>query len=464
MQRHDEDSDLPSQRVAFSWAGFIIAICALIAAGGAFGVAASNASPSESSGTASSSGPAQIVKVTLADISMTPKMTTVKAGSPVKFEVTNTGQTTHDFWLTTGEHTDMLPAGKSATLTVDSVKDGEQAYCNVPGHRAAGMQMMIHVEGASGAAAAAPAASADTAAPTLDFSAKAPDGFVARDPNAPIADGQTNHAITLDAVEKDIAVAPGVTQHAWTFNGTVPGPILRGKVGDVFTVTLRNKGTMSHSIDFHASQVAWSDEMRSIKPGEQLVYRFQATKSGIFMYHCGTAPALHHIGNGMFGAVIIDPPSLPKVDKEFVFIQSELYLGAQGKEADLQKMLDDKWDAVVFNGYVNQYRDRPIQVQPHERIRVWVLDAGPSENSSFHVVGTIFDTVYKEGTYLLRPGPEQGGAQALDLQPAQGGFVEFSLAETGYYPLVTHKFSNASKGAMGLFRAGDAQMPAGAGH
>lgn len=112
-----------------------------------------------------------------------------------------------------------------------------------------------------------------------------------------------------------------------------------------------------------------------------------------------------------------------------------------------------QWDAVVFNGYVNQYLHKPIRVEPNERVRVWVLDGGPSENSSFHIVGTIFDTVYKEGSYTLKPGP--GGSQTLDLQPAQGGFVEFTLKDAGLYPIVTHKFANAGKGALGLFQAGE---------
>ncbi len=122
-------------------------------------------------------------------------------------------------------------------------------------------------------------------------------------------------------------------------------------------------------------------------------------------------------------------------------------------------------DAGVFNGFANQYRARPIRVEPFQRIRVWVLDAGPSENSSFHVVGTIFDTVFKEGAYTLRPGAERGGAQALDLQPAQGGFVELSFDEPGLYPIVTHKFSNVGRGALGLFQAGEiAGEEGGAGH
>jgi nitrite reductase (NO-forming) len=157
----------------------------------------------------------------------------------------------------------------------------------------------------------------------------------------------------------------------------------------------------------------------------------------------------------------VDPPNLPPVDREYVFVQSELYVGAEGAPGDLAKMQDEAFDAVVFNGYVNQYLHRPIRVEPGERIRTWVLDAGPSENSAFHIVGTIFDTAYKEGEYLLQPGFGRGGSQVLDLQPAQGGFVEFTFDEPGLYPIVTHKFANVAKGALGLFQAGDVKATGG---
>jgi nitrite reductase (NO-forming) len=157
----------------------------------------------------------------------------------------------------------------------------------------------------------------------------------------------------------------------------------------------------------------------------------------------------------MFGAVVIDPPGLAPVAKEFMIVQSELYLGPQGQPGDLQKMMDVKPDAVVFNGYTNQYKYSPIKVNPGERVRIWVLDAGPNENSSFHIVGTIFDTVFKEGHYTLQPDATHGGSQALDLQPAQGGFVELTFAQPGLYPMVTHKFANVGKGALGIFQAGD---------
>ncbi|HEX6424665.1 MAG TPA: multicopper oxidase domain-containing protein, partial [Acidimicrobiales bacterium] len=205
----------------------------------------------------------------------------------------------------------------------------------------------------------------------------------------------------------------------------------------------------------------WNDEMRTIEPGESLVYQFEAKHAGVFMYHCGTAPALHHIGNGMFGAIVIDPPDLPEVDREYVLVQSELYLGPDGEPGDLTKMQDEQHDAVVFNGYVNQYQHAPIRVETGERVRVWLLDAGPSENSAFHIVGTIFDTVFKEGAYQLSPDDGRGGAQVLDLQPAQGGFVEFTFDEDGLYPIVTHKFANVGKGALGLFQAGEVEAPGG---
>ena len=192
-------------------------------------------------------------------------------------------------------------------------------------------------------------------------------------------------------------MAPGVKQQAWSFDGKVPGTALRGKVGDLFTITLVNepRNKLGHSIDFHASKVAWNDEMRTINPGERLVYQFKAKHAGIYLYHA------------------------------------------------------------------TQYKFRPIRVAPRQRVRVWVLDAGPSENSAFHIVGTIFDTTYKEGEYLLQPGFGRGGSQVLDLQPAQGGFVEFSFDEPGLYPIVTHKFANVAKGALGLFQAGDVKATGG---
>jgi len=299
----------------------------------------------------------------------------------------------------------------------------------------------------------------------IDFAAEPGEDFEARDPRLPAAPAETEHTIELRATELPGEVAPGVPQQLWTFEDLVPAPFYRGKLGDRFVFTLKNEGTLDHSVDFHASKVRWDGPMRSIAPGESLEYAFEAKHAGIFMFHCGTPPVLHHIGAGMHGAVVIDPPDLAPVDHEFIMIQSEIYTGPAGEVADYSKMQRSAWDAVVFNGYVNQYKFRPIRVEANERIRVWVLNNGPSENSSFHVIGTIADTVYKEGAYRLRPDESRGGSQALDLQPAQGGFIEFTFDEEGFYPFVTHKFATAEIGALGLFQAGDVELPAGgAGH
>jgi nitrite reductase (NO-forming) len=406
------------------------------------------------------------VKIELGDLYVKPNKIEVPAGSEIIAEITNVGAMAHDLKLQGTKGSDLVQPGGKATASLGVASETTQAWCTVPGHKEAGMVLDIVVTGGSGATGggstdggAAPAATGAK----IDFAAKPAADFTPFDPNLAPAPGGTEHKLTMRATEKVMEVAPGVTQELWTFNDQFPGPTLRGKVGDIFTITLVNEGKMGHSIDFHASKVAWNDEMRTIQPGESLVYQYQAKFAGAFMYHCGTAPALHHIGNGMFGAIIIDPPQLAPVDHEFVMVQSELYLGPEGKPGDLTKMQDEAFDAVVFNGYVNQYQHHPIRVEPGQRIRVWLVDAGPSENSAFHIVGTVFDTVYKEGSYLLQPDDRKGGSQVLDLQPAQGGFVEFSFDEPGLYLMVTHKFANVGKGALGVFQAGDVEATA-AGH
>jgi nitrite reductase (NO-forming) len=445
------------ESIAFSWAAFFVAAISLIVAIAAMGLTFANAGDDNSSEQVNFSGAPLEVDVVLSDMRIEPAELEVQRGQPLELTVTNEGAVAHDFWLPDGQHTPTLAPGETVRLDADGLESGGTGYCSLPGHRDAGMHMKVRIAGAT------PDTTVTTVPPTstLDFSATADEAFEAYDPSVPVAADAAEHRVTLHMTEQNIEVAPGVTQQLWTFGGTVPGTPLRGKVGDRFVVTIVNDGSIDHSIDFHASKVAWNDEMRSIKPGESLEYAFTAKHAGVFMYHCGTPPALHHIGNGMFGALIIDPPDLSPVDHEYLLVQSELYLGAEGEVGDLAKMQRDQWDAVVFNSYVNQYRDRPIRVEPDERVRVWVLDAGPSENSAFHVVGTIFDTVWKEGSYLLQPDATLGGSQVLDLQPAQGGFVEFTFDEAGLYPIVTHKFSNVARGALGLFQAGEVDATGG---
>ncbi len=248
----------------------------------------------------------------------------------------------------------------------------------------------------------------------------------------------------------------------WTFGDTVPGPVIRTRVGDTVRVHLINspENELSHSIDFHASQVAWNDEMRSIAPGEELIYEFTTDYAGVWMYHCGTDPVIHHIANGMFGMVITEPAEgLPPIDDEFFIIQHEWYLGEQGEPSSMAKMnvAAPAPDLVMFNGVAFQYLDNPIEIETGEEIRLFVLNVGPSIDSSFHIVGTIFDSVIKEGVFLTRGNEGNWGSQAVDLAPAQGAIIELKAAEDGLYPMVTHAFNFPGRGALGLFQAGDGE-------
>jgi nitrite reductase (NO-forming) len=302
--------------------------------------------------------------------------------------------------------------------------------------------------------AATPAPTADTGAAMPGMSAEpaAPDATAEPDPNAPpyelfdpvapaVLPG-TVHDVDFPIIEKDLTVAKGYVVHTWTFGGSVPGPTIRVHLGDTVNVHLTNQTPMSHSIDFHASQTAMNHQMVEIKPGETFTYTFHADYAGVWMYHCGTAPTLFHIANGMFGMVIVE---------------SEWYLGGQGQTIDYGKANEvaASPDFVVFNGVANQYKDNPIPVKTKGRVRLFVLDVGPNLDSSFHVVGTIFDTVEKEGIQLKRGNADGWGSQAVDLSPAQAAIIEFSPQEDGVYAFVTHAFNLVGHGAVGLFQAGD---------
>jgi len=317
------------------------------------------------------------------------------------------------------------------------------------------------------AAASASAAPVDTPTGQSTVVEKDPNAapYELRDPSAPpLLEGDL-HDIDLYAVEAPMTVADGFVQMTYSFSSEegvpmVPGPVIRVKVGDTVRIHLHNPATntMPHSIDFHASMVAWNDEMADILPGEEKLYEFTASYAGVWMYHCGTAGVLSQLMHGMYGMVIVEPrEGLDPVDHEFFVVQSEWYLGPQGQIGDLKKASATvaNPDFVVFNGVANQYKDNPIQVPTGERVRVFVIDDGPSLDSSFHIVGTIFDQVIKEGVHLLRGNEGSWASQAVDLSPAQGAIVEFSFAEDGLYPMVTHAFNLPGHGAVGLFQAGD---------
>ncbi|MDQ0958173.1 nitrite reductase (NO-forming) [Streptomyces sp. B4I13] len=405
------------------------------------------------SGTADAgAGTTRTVAVTLADMRIRPARVEVAAGTDLRLTVTNTDAQRHDLKVEDGPSTPMLAKGHTRVLDLGQVTEDREAWCTLPGHKAAGMTMDIVVKDGTATVSSGHEGHTSAAADSggLDLSADFSSGWQPRTADLTPAPGGTVHKVELHAAHTTVEVAPGVKQQMWTFGGSAPGPTLHGKVGDVFEVTLVNDDpSMGHGIDFHAGSLAPDRPMRTIQPGQRLVYRFRAEKAGAWLYHCSTAPMLQHMGNGMYGAVIIDPPGLAKVDHEYVLVSSELYLGTPGSTAQVTKMRQNTPDAWAFNGIANQYTQRPLNVKAGERARFWVIAAGPSDGIAFHLVGTVFDTVYKEGAYLLKTD-QVGGAQVLDLATAQGGFVETTFPEAGHYAFVDHDMRHAEAGAHGM--------------
>lgn len=387
------------------------------------------------------------VTVGLNEFTITPSTITVTSGTDLVLTVRNTGHMTHDLQLDGRHGTRMLAPGQQQTVDFGVITHDVQAWCTVPGHREAGMTLAIH---ASTTANSPSAGQPSQVMPGMDMTDTPAPTWRPYDPTLQPAPGGTEHDVTLRVEQTTIEVAPGVRQEVWTYNGTVPGPILHGRVGDMFTVHVINDGDMPHSIDFHASRIDPDTAMRAIPPGGELTYQFRAEHAGIWLYHCETAPMIEHVAMGMYGAVVIDPPTLDPVATSDVLVQSEFYLGPSGGIPTMSQLLAADPNLVVFNGYADQYRYAPIHVHIGQRIRLWVLDAGPNEPSAFHVVGAQFDTVFKEGSYQLQPGnAADGAAQELDLQPGEGGFVEFTLDQPGTYTITTHRLADAQRGAMG---------------
>ena len=265
---------------------------------------------------------------------------------------------------------------------------------------------------------------------------------------APV-DPNPNKTLVIEAKEATIEVAAGVKMDAWSFDGVVPGKVVHVRQGDNIDFTLRNASKMGHSIDFHAAQTPWNINYKTIAPGDELKYKWKANYPGVFMYHCGTGPVLQHISNGMYGAVVVDPAEAFEPAKEYVLVQSEFYLtkAASGNwEGDMARMQAVQPDFVVFNGAANQYQQETLPAAPGERIRLHVMNAGPTLFSAFHVIGAIFDKVYADGN----PANVMRGIQTHTIPPGGGATFELTIPEAGKYPFVTHSFAYTGLGAVGL--------------
>jgi nitrite reductase (NO-forming) len=267
----------------------------------------------------------------------------------------------------------------------------------------------------------------------------------------PVSPSGATVELKLVTEEKLISISPTVAYHAWTFNGTVPGPILRVRQGQTVRFTLINSSNMPHSIDFHAAQTPWNVNYQPVAPGKSFSFTWKANYPGIFMYHCGTPPAMVHMANGMYGAIIVDPAAGWDAAQEYVLVQSEFYAqqDADGTYSlNGTSMMNAMPNFVTFNGYVNQYKDSPLTAKPGQKIRLFIVNAGPSLFSAFHVIGGIFSDVYVDGN----PANHLQGDQTVTVPPGGGAVVELTIPDAGLYPFLTHSFSGADMGAIGVLK------------
>ena len=353
--------------------------------------------------------------------------------------------------------------GKSITVTFTVDKGGSFAYyCNLPGHRQAGMEGKFEVEGSSVASA-----------PTMDMSASsspnaassapaspATGADISRDPSdlpGPIGDrGPTNVRIDLEAKEVIGQLADGTTFTYWTFNGKVPGPFFRVRVGDTVEVHLKNApdSTMTHSVDFHAvTGPGGGAVFTSTAPGEETTFTFKALIPGLFVYHCATPMVAEHIANGMYGMILVEPEGgLSKVDREFYVMQGEIYtagkMGEQGAQVpDVEKLLNENPEYFVLNGAVGALTtNHPLKANVGETVRIFYGVGGPNFTASFHVIGEIFDRVYDQASLT---SPALTNVQTTLVPPGGATMVEFQLQVPGRYILVDHALSRLQRGLAG---------------
>jgi nitrite reductase (NO-forming) len=259
----------------------------------------------------------------------------------------------------------------------------------------------------------------------------------------------------LEVQELDGKLADGAGYNYWTFNGTVPGPLIRARQGDHVELTLVNsrKNRFAHNIDLHAvTGPGGGAVLSNVGVGESRTFRFKALHPGVFIYHCATAPIDLHISNGLHGLIVIEPmEGLPPVDREFYVCQCEIYTsdpaGTPGMQTfDLNRMNDEDPSYVLFNGAMGSLvGDRALKAKVGDRVRIFFGVGGPNLTSSFHVIGEVFDRVATSGSLTSLAE----NAQTVSVPPGAATMVEFGVQVPGTYLLVDHALSRLRKGAAG---------------
>lgn len=338
----------------------------------------------------------------------------------------------------------VVARGASSTLAFSADKVGEFIYyCSVAGHRAAGMEGRIQVM---------PGARSE-------MQAMAPE--IIRDPAdlpGPLEPGPPRVVkVDLSTPELVGALDTKTSYQYWTFNGRVPGPFVRVRVGDMVEVRLTNPedSLMIHSVDFHgATGPGGGAEFTQTDPGDAKTVSFRALIPGIYVYHCATPSVANHIANGMYGLLLVEPQGgLPRVDREFYVMQGEIYTVAPygnigPQEFDYEKMMAEDPEYFVFNGAVEALAHRhPLRARVGETVRIYFGVGGPNFTSSFHVIGEIFDAVFQGGSLT---SPPITGVQTVSVPPGGAVAVDFKIDRAGRYILVDHALSRAERGLLGF--------------
>jgi nitrite reductase (NO-forming) len=345
--------------------------------------------------------------------------------------------------------------GASSVTVFRADQSGEYAYfCSLPGHRQAGMEGKIVVGAARAPVVALP-----------------PSTSIVRDPAdlpglLPAGPARTL-TVDLEAVELIGKLANETTYNYWTFNGKVPGPFLRVRVGDTVELNFKNRADsrMIHSIDLHAvTGPGGGAVMTQAPPGETKSFRFKALNPGLYVYHCATPMVANHISSGMYGLILVEPPGgMPKVDHEFYVMQGELYTdrpyGQRGHdEFSVEKLLAERAEYFVFNGAVGALTaEHPMKAKVGETVRIFFGVGGPNATSSFHVIGEIFDRVYNQAAI---GSPMSTNVQTTTVAPGGAAMVEFKLEVPGRYILVDHALSRLERGLAGFLIVEGDENPA----
>ena len=322
---------------------------------------------------------------------------------------------------------------------------------------------------AATASAEAPAASnSQAAAETPSSELPVIDAIVTHAPEVPPPTDRDHPAkvrVKMETIEKTMTMEDGVEYHYWTFNGDVPGQMIRVREGDTVEVEFSNNpsSTVPHNVDFHAATgQGGGAEATFTAPGHTSTFSFKALQAGLYIYHCAVAPVGMHIANGMYGLILVEPKEgLPKVDKEFYIVQGDFYTkgkkGAQGLQPfDMDKAIAEQPEYVVFNGHVGSIAgDNALKAKTGETVRMYVGNGGPNLVSSFHVIGEIFDKVYVEGGKLINENVQS------TLIPAGGAaMIEFKVDVPGSYTVVDHSLFRAfNKGALGQLKVEGDENP-----